>query len=179
MTYRVIFIILLAVFASFNTYAQTSQREYALKAGLIFNFALYSQNSNKELADNAHYVICSASKSFVDVAKNTLAKKTIRQRYIKIQHIQSLLNDTKSCHILFFDKLKSYSQYQISHDNKLKHTMLIGETPNFISLGGHINFIHISGKIRFEINPEQLHASGIKVSSKVIRLGKVKRKSNL
>ena len=56
--------------------------------------------------------------------------------------------------------------------------MLIGEMPNFIDLGGHINFIYIGGKIRFEINPEQLQENGINVSSKVIRLGKVKVRSN-
>jgi hypothetical protein len=178
MTYRVIFIIILAVFASFHTYAQTSQREYALQAGLIFNFALYSQNSNKELADNDHYVICSSSKPFSDVAQKILAQKKIRQRDVKVQHMQSLWTDSKQCHIIFFDNQTSYSQYRASQKNKPIHTILIGSIPSFIDLGGHINFIRISGKIRFEINPEQLQTSGIKVSSKVIRLGKVKVKNN-
>lgn len=179
MAYRVTFIIILAVFASFHTHAQTSQREYALKAGLIFNFALYSQTVNSILADNSHYVICSASKPFIDVARKTLAQKKIRQRDVHVQLIPLLLPDSQSCHIIFFDKQESYAQYQSSHNNNLKHTLLIGAAPNFIDLGGHINFIRISGKIRFEINPEQLQASGIKVSSKVIRLGKVKMKSSL
>ena len=178
MTYRVILIILLTVFASLHTNAQTSQREYALKAGLIFNFALYSQSSHSVLADIPHYVICSSSKPFIDVARRILAHKKIRQRDVKVQHIQLLLPDSQPCHIIFFDNLKSYSQYQTSHDIEPTYTMLIGEISNFIDLGGHINFIRIGGKIRFEINPEQLQASGIKVSSKVIRLGKVKMRNN-
>ena len=179
MTYRVILFILLAVFASFHLNAQTSQREYALQAGLIFNFALYSHTSNTVLADNSHYVICSSSKPFIDAAQKTLAQKKIRQRGVKVQHYQPLRSDTKSCHIIFFDNQTSYSQYRASQKNKPTHTMLIGSIPSFIDLGGHINFIRIGGKIRFEINPEQLQASGIKVSSKVIRLGKVKVSNNL
>ncbi|MDX2366796.1 MAG: YfiR family protein [Colwellia sp.] len=178
MTYRVVLIILLTVCASFHTNAQTSQREYALKAGLMYYFALYSQNSHSESADISPYVICSSSKPFVEVAQNTLADKKIRQRDVKIQQIQSLLPNSKPCHIIFFDNQQSYSQYQASHNNKATNAMLIGQTPDFIDLGGHINFIRIGGKIRFEINPEQLEVSGIKVSSKVIRLGKVKMRSH-
>lgn len=178
MTYRVALIILLNVCASFHTNAQTSQREYALKAGLMFYFALYSQNSHSESADNAHYVICSSSKPFIDIAQKTLAHKKIRQRQVKVQHIQPLLLNSKPCNIIFFDSQKSYSQYQISLNNQPTNTLLIGEAPDFIDLGGHINFIYIGGKIRFEINPEQLQENGINVSSKVIRLGKVKVRSN-
>lgn len=178
MTYRVILIILLTVCVAFHTNAQTSQREYALKAGLMFYFALYSQNSHSESADNAHYVICSSSKPFVDAAQKTLAHKKIRQRQVKVQHVQPLLLNSKPCHIIFFDNQQSYSQYQVSLDNKPTNALLIGEVPGFIDLGGHINFIRLGGKIRFEINPEQLQASGINVSSKVIRLGKVKVRNN-
>lgn len=179
MTYRVIFITLLAVCASFHINAQTTQREYALKAGLIFNFALYSSNMHSVSADISHYVICSSSTSFVEVGQKTLSDKKIKQRDVKVQYIQSVLPDTKLCQIIFFDNKQSYSQYQVAHNNRLTSTMLIGDIPNFIDLGGHINFIHIGGKIRFEINPDQLHASGINVSSKVMRLGKIKVKNNL
>lgn len=178
MTYRVVLIILLTVCASFHTNAQTSQREHALKAGLMYYFALYSQNSDSVLADISHYVICSSSQPFVEVAEKTLAHKKIRQRDVKVQYIQSLLPDSEPCHIIFFDNQQSYSQYQASHNNNPRNAMLIGDIPHFIDLGGHINFIRIGGKIRFEIAPEQLQAKGIKVSSKVIRLGKVKMRNN-
>lgn len=174
MTYRVIFIILLTVCASFNTNAQTSQREYALKAGLIFNFALYSQTSNSVLVDIPHYVICSSSKSFVEVAQKTLAKKKVKQRNVRVTYITPNKMTESMCHIIFFNDNDTYNNYLTSQRKKTIHSMLIGEMPNFIDLGGHINFIQVSGKIRFEINPEQLQASDIKVSSKVIRLGKIK-----
>ena len=178
MTFRVVLIILLTVCTSLHTNAQTSQREYALKAGLIFYLALYSQNSHSESVDNSHYVICSSSSSFVNIAQKTLANKKIRQRDVKVQYVQALLLNSKPCQMIFFDNQQSYSQYQLSLNNKSIPAMLIGEMPNFIDVGGHINFIYIGGKIRFEINPEQLQTSGITVSSKVIRLGKVKVRSN-
>ena len=179
MTYRVILIVLLTVCASFITNSQTSQREYALKSGLIFNFALYSQTLNSELADLSHYVICSSSKLFVEVAQKTLANKKVKQRNVRVIYLTPNEMTESTCHIMFFNNNNTYDNYITSQRKKIIPSMLIGEMPNFIDLGGHINFIQVSGKIRFEINPEQLQANGIKVSSKVIRLGKIKKLSNL
>ena len=172
MTYRVILIILLTVCTSLEASAQTSQREYALKAGLMYYFALYSSQTTNQNTNN--YIICSSSKSFVEIATQTLLQKKIEQRNVEVRYLQSLLENNTSCHIIFFSDEKSYTQYQTTLNNKPRSTLLIGEASNFINAGGHIKFIHIGGKIRFEINPEQLEISGIKISSKVIRLGKVK-----
>lgn len=177
--YRITLIILFAICALFETNAANSQREYALKAGLIFNFGLYSQVSHSMLADLPNYVICSSSKSFVDIAQKTLVQKKVRQRNVKVTYLAPDEIGESMCHIIFFDDNDTYALYLTSERKKIINAMLIGEMTNFINLGGHINFIHISGKIRFEINPQQLQASGIKLSSKVIRLGKIKQVSNL
>ncbi len=174
MTYRVILIILLTVCASLKTNAQTSQREYALKAGLMYYFALYSNQTNNQNTND--YIICSSSKPFIDIATQTLLQKKIGQREVKALYLQPLLMKNNLCHIIFFSDKESYAQYQETLTFPQTNILLIGEASNFIDAGGHIKFIHIGGKIRFEINPEQLEANGIKISSKVIRLGKVKSK---
>jgi hypothetical protein len=51
--------------------------------------------------------------------------------------------------------------------------MIVGETDNFIVQGGHIRFFLSGGKIRFEVSPDKLKLSGITMSSKVLRLGRV------
>ena len=180
MIYRITLIILLNVFTLFNVNAQSSQREFALKAGLIFNFALYSQTSDSlsVLADNTHYIICSSSKAFVEVAQKILAQKKVRHRKVKVTYVSPQMAKN-ICQIIFFNDNDTYASYLTSRSEETINAMLIGEMENFINLGGHINFIRISGKIRFEINPEQLQKSSIKVSSKVIRLGKIKKGNNL
>lgn len=178
MLYRVFFIICFIALTSVTSYAQTSKREYALKAGLIYNFARFSQRIKPIDSDIPLYVICSTSADFSLIAQKTLDKKLVQQRNVVVKF--STIENLKShrCDIIYFNKNKQQKKYLLQQKNALSSAMLIGESPNFIALGGHINFIQVSGKIRFEINPEQLHASGIKVSSKVIRLGKIRKVDN-
>lgn len=75
----------------------------------------------------------------------------------------------------FFNNQTLFQQYNDNeHPSK---PLLIGQFSNFIEMGGHINFIIVGGKLRFEINPKQLNRSGIKISSKVMRLGIVKQEN--
>ena len=57
--------------------------------------------------------------------------------------------------------------------NNLSGIMLVGESEGFLITGGHINFFIVSGKVRFEIDPKSLRHSGINMSSKVLRLGRI------
>ena len=54
-----------------------------------------------------------------------------------------------TCHTLFFTDSDTYIDYLTSQRRKIVHPMLIGEMPNFINLGGHINFIQVSGEDSF------------------------------
>lgn len=161
----------------FGQQVHAADRELSLKAGLVFNFARYSQNQgdtrlNTINSTNSDYVICSASPQFIEVAQNVLANKRIGQQALTLKQISYTNNELNQCQIIFFESEALFQQFlEMPITTK---PMLIGHIDNFIDLGGHINFIYVGGKIRFEISPEQLAQSGIKVSSKVIRLGKVK-----
>ncbi|WP_440875748.1 YfiR family protein [Thalassotalea sp. PLHSN55] len=174
---RCLFIIFLIVMAMPNTHAHSSEREYALKAGLLYNFALYSQNALSAHANHSNYVMCSSSASFVDIAKKNLADKKIKERHIQIEHVNTNQLSDSHCDAIFFTDNTSFEQYKSTPAKHLT-TLLVGESADFIDLGGHINFIVIGSKIRFEINPEQLKENGIKLSSRVIRLGKIKKVNN-
>jgi hypothetical protein len=51
--------------------------------------------------------------------------------------------------------------------------LTIGESDGFAEIGGMINFIIVRGTLRFEINVAEVNRSGIKLSSKLLRLGKI------
>ena len=163
---------LLGALLFFSTQTCALDREYTIKSALVFNFARYSQHQTKPLSPTSHYAICSTSKPFIKAAENTLNQKTIESKPIKTRLITPEQKQNH-CNIIYFDDITLFQRFiENEHDSK---TLLIGHSPNFISMGGHINFIIIGGKLRFEINPEQLAESGIKISSKVIRLGIVKQ----
>lgn len=157
---------ILGAFLASATYA--ADREYALKAGLIYNFAIFSEGSWFDPGLEEHYSICSDSADFVTAANGVLKGKQIKGRKVKVISLPDQSQIDSLCHTVF------YSANSTNPPVLPKHAMLIGEAPQFIDVGGHISFFIARGKIRFEINPDALNAHGIRISSKVIRLGKVK-----
>jgi hypothetical protein len=150
-----------------------SDRESALKAGLIFNFAVYSKGEWFDPLKFKHYLICSTDLNFVRVARKTLQNKQVQNSNVIVKHISTDTLHNQHCHSIFFS---TNPNTELKFDllaNEFINAMLIGETDGFIEHGGHINFFLASGKIRFEIDPVRLRNSSIEVSSKVIRLGKV------
>jgi hypothetical protein len=150
-----------------------SDREIALKAGLIFNFAVYSKGGWFDPEIDKNYIICSTDSDFVRVARKTLKNKKIRNSYVVVQYLSVDNIRNHHCKSIFFsanmnDVLKSNS---LTGD--YKGAMLIGEFDGFIERGGHINFFLAAGKVRFELDPDGLHNSDIDISSKVIRSGEV------
>jgi len=169
---------LLLVYVFSVSCVHAAEREDAIKAGLIFNFAAYSHGDWFNADSDRSYNICSQNKPFVEIGKKVLKHKVINSRPVKLIFLTGPLMKNTQCHSYYFAN-KNVPDGHITHVKTAnKSAMLIGETPTFIEQGGHINFIVIAGKLRFEINPDALNQSGINISSKVIRLGKIKRTSN-
>lgn len=150
-----------------------SDRESALKAGLIFNFAVYSKGKWFDPVKYKHYLICSPDPDFVRVARETLQDKKVQNSSVLVEHISTDTFHEHHCNSIFFSTNKNTELKFDLLANEFIEAMLIGESDGFIEHGGHINFFLASGKIRFEIDPIGLRNSSIEVSSKVIRLGKV------
>lgn len=171
---RLLNLFFLCALSLFSRQLQALEREDAIKAGLIYNFAYYSQQQTKSASKINYYSICSTSEPFIKAARKTLTSKTLASKPIKVSLIPPD-NTISECHIVFFNNQTLFQQYNDNeHPSK---PLLIGQFSNFIEMGGHINFIIVGGKLRFEINPKQLNRSGIKISSKVMRLGIVKQEN--
>ncbi|PKH86407.1 YfiR family protein [Colwellia sp. Bg11-28] len=154
-----------------NLYA--SDRENALKAGLILNFAVYSKGKWFDAVTHKNYLICSPDPDFVKVARQVLQHKKVRGSDVVVQHISIDTLHIHDCNSIFFSINSNKLLESDFLANDFIGAMLIGESDGFIEHGGHINFFLAGGKVRFEIDPIALRKSNIEISSKVIRLGKV------
>jgi len=168
---RLVLISLLLFLISGNTMANS--REDAIKSGFIYNFARYSQGSWFNASQQNNYNICSFNPDFIGTAAKTLKGLSIDRRPVGLV----LLTDDKpnmvNCNTLFISKADSSTWHTILESEAIPPVMLVGEFDGFLASGGHINFFIISGKVRFEVSPSRLRKSGIKMSSKVLRLGRV------
>ncbi|WP_220718249.1 YfiR family protein [Agarivorans litoreus] len=148
-----------------------ADKEAALKAGFMFNFARYSewQGLAKPLG---YFKLCSPDIEFVDTASWVLHKQRIHELEIRVSLVELDSLSINQCNLLFVPT--AYRKNWLTVDRTLlSHTMLVGEAPDFIHQGGHIRFFLLAGKIRFEVAPEELKKADITMSSKVLRLSRV------
>ncbi|MDN3682815.1 YfiR family protein [Vibrio tapetis subsp. quintayensis] len=143
------------------------EREYALKAGFLYNFARYSDGDWFDPSVNDAYTLCSPDAEFVRVAKQTLQGQLVKSRPVSVIQVDS---PSIQCNSLFLTHAQGH---QFVNDVSFKHTMLVGQEDGFAAKGGHINFFIAGGKIRFEVSPDNLAKAGIKLSAKVLRIGRI------
>ena len=148
-------------------------REDAIKSGFLYNFARYSDGDWFNPDVNTSYNICSFNSEFIAAARNTLKDLTIKNRPIKVNLLTSEEGGIADCDTLFISKHDIDKWAVLFEKETFSNLMLVGEFDNFLSSGGHINFFIIGGKVRFEIDPIKLKKSGINMSSKVLRLGRI------
>ncbi|MEE1675871.1 YfiR family protein [Agarivorans aestuarii] len=148
-----------------------ADKEAALKAGFMFNFARYSewQGVAKPLG---YFKLCSPDIEFVDTASWVLHKQRINELEIRVSLVELDSLAINQCNLLFVPTAFRQA-WQNVDKSLLPHTMLVGETPDFIQQGGHIRFFLLAGKIRFEVAPAALKKADISMSSKVLRLSRV------
>lgn len=171
---RNIFIIAFLIIASLYTKcAISTPREDAIKSGFLYNFARYSQGEWFNPQTNTSYTICSLNEQFTDVATQTLEQLTIKDLPIVVKYLTPKFENINDCDTLYISKNDIHKWSDLNERDTLIHAMLVGEYDGFLDAGGHINFYIVGGKIRFEANPVKLKNTGINMSSKVLRLGRV------
>lgn len=151
------------------------EREYAVKAGFIYNFANYSAGDWFSAERSENYVICSFNKDFVFAASEMLKDQNIKGRKVKVDLIPKQATPGNRCNSFFLTDDNPKTLEKVLQNHQLKSSMLIGEHQEFIRSGGHLNLFIAGGKVRFEVNPQGLEKAGIKMSSKVLRMGRIIR----
>jgi hypothetical protein len=83
--------------------------------------------------------------------------------------VQSAVEAT-NCQVFFVGALPKEKVPQLLSDLGTAKVLTVGETDHFIDLGGMINFVKESNKIRFQINETAAKNAGLKISSKLLSL---------
>ncbi|KVX02144.1 YfiR family protein [Shewanella frigidimarina] len=168
---RILFGSLITLLLSISQGAIAVEKEYALKAGFLFNFARYGEWHN-HVNTASSFTLCSPDTDFISVSRSILYGRKVNNLPLVNIEVNLTETDLTQCNVLFItaDTLESWQQLNSQY---LADVMIVGETDNFIEQGGHIRFFLSGGKIRFEVSPDKLKLSGITMSSKVLRLGRV------
>ena len=166
MVKRFIFFILLCTSGRIVS-AQTLEQDANLKAEFIYNFTRYI---DWDIVDEGNdFVIGVIGSSAVTGPLADIAKtSTVKNKKIIIRQFDSP-EEISYCNILFISANSSFSLSSIL--SKVSKGMLpISEEAGFAEQGSAFNFVIVNDKLRFEANMKSIAASGLKISSQLLKL---------
>jgi hypothetical protein len=173
--YTAIVILILITSTLLASPARAAEREfdeYDVKAYTIYNLAKFiewPENSLNAASTVTIYIIGDDPfKTFRDAMRD----KSIQGKAIVIKNINSPA-DIKDVGILFISRSEKEHLQNILKDISRLPVLTVGDTQSFAARGVMINFYIENSKIRFEINMESAKMAGLKISSNLLRMGKI------
>lgn len=165
-------LVLLLRFAPSAPFAQPLP-EYQVKAAFLLQFTRYVEWPEKAFArPDATFLMCILGRDpFGRTLDQVAGGERAGARSITVVRLASP-GGARKCHLVFV----ASSERNLAAVLPLLReagVLSVGESRGFAARGGVINFYQEGNNIRFEINPTAAEASGLKISSHLLRLAKI------
>lgn len=156
-----------AVAAGFAT-AQDRAGEAGVKAGFIYNFAVYVDWPAADEGRKLH--ICALASRPLDGQLSLLQDRVVRGATIDVRSNVPEA-ELRQCQVVFF----AYDTTEAALAAALKRlegapVLTIGDVPNFAQRGGMLELYRTETRLRFDINLASAQRAGLKVSSQLSKL---------
>ena len=167
-------LILATVFTPVSSVAQNNPTEYKIKAAILHKFINFIDWPKNVYTDpSASVTLCVVGDDpFGDSFANVLGK-LVQDRLFGVLRLNTLSPGPllEGCQILFFPSGMSEQEVRnLLEDVADKPILTVGETEDFLEMGGMVNFIDDVGKVRFEINVAPTGKAGIEIRSRLLRV---------
>ena len=149
-------------------------KEYQVKAAFLFNFVQFVEWPPGAFT-NSDTPICIGvlgEDPFGTALEETVRGETVHNRKLIVERSRRVEN-LKDCHLIFISKSETERVPEILGDLDPVPVLTVSETQGFAQRGGIINLYLAGNKVRFEINPAVARRKGLKISSELLRLGKI------
>ena len=147
--------------------AQEPTLEYRVKAAYILNFIRYVEWPAAALG-NGPIAVCVAGRNpFGTALDETVAGERIEGRAIAVRVI---LEPEAGCQVLVIPSGANAAAYLRSA--RTMPVLTIGESADFLGLGGIINLRVDGGSVRFDIDQSAAERVNLRISSRLLRLAR-------
>jgi hypothetical protein len=163
----------LVALAAVSAKAQAgSADEYGVRAAYLYNFAKFVEWPGQAGDPGTPLVIAVFGKdAFGAALKQTVQGETVNGRAISVRPV-SRIEDLRPCHILYFGSSNKNRLAEVLRATEGAGILTVGETDEFIRLGGVIAFVAEGNKIRFEINLGAARRNRLTISARLLRVAK-------
>jgi hypothetical protein len=147
--------------------------EYEVKAAFLFHFARLTDWPASALPEGEPFVVAVLGHDpFGPALDRVLEKQTAHGRPLEVVRAP-LDSPPPGAHIVFVGAPPREAG-QALRQFKGKPVLTVGEVDGFGAAGGIVNFVVTAdGRVRFEINVREAEASGLRMSSQVLKLARI------
>lgn len=151
--------------------ARAQAPEYDLKAAFLFNFAKFVEwPASAFTNERAPLTICVHGEDpFGPTLDAVVQGERLGERSFLVQRPDSL-DGLGECHVLFISRSEKDRLARVMAQVEDKPVLTVADMDGFLRAGGVINFVLEGSKVRFLISQEAAERSGLRISSKLMRL---------
>lgn len=147
---------------------EANYSEKSVKAAFIYNFLKFIEFPRRSAAGIRLCLLVDRDDlSFF----GALDGKALEQGVVLLRQVQ-LDSNFEDCDVLFVSILGAPLPALLDRARAAR-VLTVGEQTDFIRLGGIINFYVENGKVRFEISQLEAEKMGLRISSKLLSLGRL------
>lgn len=152
---------------------RTSTAEDDVKATFLYNFARFVDwPAEIEHRASGDFRICTVTDAAFDRALDRIVTgERVRSRAIQ-RYTPRSPEDARSCQILFIGRTRMKDSDRYIAAVRSAPVLVVGETPGFVTQGGHIGFVIEDNRVKFDANPKGAAEAGLSVSSKLLRVAR-------
>ncbi|MCX7008389.1 MAG: YfiR family protein [Kiritimatiellaeota bacterium] len=148
--------------------------EYDVKAAFLLNFMQFVEwpASATTNAEAPLLIGVLGEDPFGATLEGTIKGETIHGRPLTIKRKRQVA-ELKDCHLIFVCHSEKNQLKEITSALRGCSALTVSDIEQFCRYGGMIGLFNERGRIRFEINQEAAEQSNLKISSKLLRLGRL------
>lgn len=154
-------------------YARTVSDEDRVKAAFVFNFIKFVEWPEGSFDNStASLNVCVWGNEADAASMMGLDQKTAKQRTLKVVAVSGT-GDLARCHVLFLTRRSRGSFKNILRSIADKKILSVSDIAGFAPNGGQIGLFKADDQMRFAINVEATQRSGLRMSSQLLKFGKI------
>lgn len=169
----------LGVLCSWGPLGHAAVEIYDMKAAFLYNFAKFVEWPDKALPpDQEPFTICvQGEERMQQAADRILQDKQVQGRPVSVRLVRAQ-EDAPLCQVLFVDATVGAQAERVGGLSKTFPVLTVGESDRFLQWGGIIKLFVEDGRLRFEISPQAAARAQLRVSSKLLKLGRIVESPN-
>lgn len=152
---------------------ETPPLEYKVKAAFLVKFASFIEWPAKRSGTNGSFTIGILGEDpFGKDFDDAVQQERVNYQPVVVRRAGNV-SELKDCKIIFVSRSESHRLAELFQTLDGKPILVVGEENNFAQQGGMIGFIKEGGKVRFEINLAAAERADLRLSAKLLQVGKI------